>query len=79
MSEIREVQAAMRLAGAAMRMTLAQVNESMRLLTDALMAYAADRAIWQAQRYGQAQMHYGVRRVTARQYRAWKRMQGRRR
>lgn len=25
-----------------------------------------------------AQEHYGVRRVTARQYRAWKRMQGRR-
>lgn len=29
--------------------------------------------------YGDCQAHYGVRRVTARQYRAWKRMQGRQR
>lgn len=78
MSTADEVQAAIRAIGEALRISLDEARDAMVRLGDALIGHAADRAVWQAQRYGQAQQHYGVRRVTARQYRAWKRWEGRR-
>lgn len=78
MSTTSEIQAAFQRAGEAMRISLDEMRDAIDRLSDAMITYAADRAVWQAQRYGAAQQRYGVRRVTARQYRAWKRREGRR-